>query len=229
MSLPAFIELDYARIFNKSASNSLEAQTMTQDTSKFETSTPHDMYLGIMSKNDDRDSEEERTYDLGEWIVREIDWDLYLDGYDNGSGVKELLLKWNITFRVKGNIYINADRMYVLNDKNKTGDSAISFIWFIADKDIIINSNVEHFEGWFFAKWAIRTIPSDKQLKIKGSVAAQEIDFQNRTYMGKNYDPNNPSTHEDSVVLEFDNRIYKRMPPLFYKSDNNAGIDIKEK
>lgn len=228
-NMPANITLDYFRIFNSYPATTIEAAAMTKAISKFEVATPHDLYLGIMSKNDDRDTEEERTYDLWEGIVREIDWDLYLDGYDNGNGVKELLLKWNITFRVKGNIYINADKLYVLNDKNKTGDSAISFIWFITDKDIIINSNVEHFEGWFFAKWAIRTIPSEKQLKIKGSVAAQEIDFQNRTYMWKNYDPNNPATHEDSVVLEFDNRIYKRMPPLFYKSDNNAGIDIKEK
>lgn len=228
-NMPANVTLDYFRIFNSYPSTTIEAAAMTKAISKFEVATPHDLYLGIMSKNDDRDTEEERTYDLWEGIVREIDWDLYLDGYDNGNGVKELLLKWNITFRVKGNIYINADKTYVLNDKNKTGDSAISFIWFITDKDIIINSNVEHIEGWFFAKWAIRTIPSEKQLKIKGSVAAQEIDFQNRTYMWKNYDPNNPATHEDSVVLEFDNRIYKRMPPLFYKSDNNAGIDIKEK
>lgn len=220
--------IDFFRVYHSILSDS-EVRAFGKPDQKSDINIPHDIALYAISKNDTSDSVEERTYDLGEGIVREVDGDLYLDGYDSGNGVKELLLKGNITFRVKGNIYINADKIYVLNDNSKQGDKAISYIGFIADKDIIINSNTTHFEGGYFAQGSVKTIPSDKQLKLKGSIAANEIDFQNRTYMGENYNPNDPKTHEDSVILEFDNRVYKRMPPLFYQTKDKKGIDIQER
>lgn len=223
------IGYDYIRYYSEALDVARDVLPKISEFSRVDANIHYDVALGLLSKNDTRDTTDERTYDLWEWIVREIDGDLYLDWLDNGNGVKELLLKGNITFRVKWNIYVNADRIYVLNDKNKTGDSSISYIWFISDNDIIINSNVEHMEGGYFARNAIKTISSETQLKVKGSLAAKEIDLQNRTYMWENYNANNPATHEDSVILEFDNRVYKRMPPLFYKSKTWAGIDIVEK
>jgi len=221
------MKLDYLRIYDDVLSDT-QIQLMSNPTSEFKYRLPHDIWLYILSKNSDIETLDERTYDLWEWIVREIDWDLYLDWYNSWNWYKELLMKWNITFHVKWNIYINADRLYVLNDNNKQWNTSISYIWFIADKDIIIWPNVTHLEWWYYAKWAIKTLPSEKQLKVKWLFSANEVDLQNRTYMWTNFNPNDWTWQEDSVIMEFDNRIYKRMPPLFYQSNDKKWIEIKE-
>lgn len=221
------MKLDYVRIYDDVLSQS-QVALLSNPTAQYMYRLPHDIGLYILSKNSDVDSLEERTYDLGEGIVREVDWDLYLDGYDSGNGLKELLLKGNITFHVKGNIYINADNVYVVNDALKEWDTALSYIGFVADKDIIIWANVRHLEWWYFAKWSIKAVPSSLKLEVKWLFAANEVDLQNRTYMGTNFNPNDGTGQEDSVVMEFDSRIYKRMPPLFYQSNDKKWIQIKE-
>ena len=79
-----------------------------------------------------------------------------------------------------------------------------------------------------------KTVFSNTQLKIYGLLAGNEVDLQNRVFMGANplaadyVACSALNTENCSFTIEFDNRIYKKMPPLFYKSNSKQGIKISE-
>lgn len=189
---------------------------------------PYDLWLHIISKDSNLDSLNQRTYDVWTNTIKEVDWDLILEWYDAGDWLKKLFLKWNATFRVKGNIIINADEVHVINDNSKTWTDAISYIWFITDNDIIIWANTKILHGWYFARGSIKTELSNLQLYVYGLLSWDEVDLQNRTYI-KNWQVCRTDNNKAcSVVIEFDKRLYKRMPPLFFKSNNQDWFSIKE-
>jgi hypothetical protein len=139
-----------------------------------------------------------------------------------------LILKWNSTFRTKWNIYVNADEVLVINDNTKTWDDAVSYIWFVSDNDIYIWKNVKVLQWWYYAKKSIKTELSKLPLKVFWLLSWNEVDLQNRVYLQKWQICSIIAKDNCSVILEFDKRIYKKMPPLFYSSNEWNGIKIIE-
>ena len=220
-------ELDYFRVYDKVLDNN-EIIEASKPVNEYTTRLPYDIAYFLISKSNDIETIAERTYDLGDGIIYEVEWDLMLNWYDAGDGIKRLILKWNSTFRVKWNIYINADEVLVINDNWKEWDDAISYIWFVTDNDIIIWKNVSFIQWWYFAKGSIKTELSRKQLKINWLLAWNEIDLQNRVYL-KPWEVCSIDQKENcSVVVEYDKRIYKKTPPLFYNNNNDQAIQIVE-
>lgn len=220
-------ELDYFRVYDKVLSQP-ELVNESRSINRYKTKLPYDIAFFMISKSSEIESLEERTYDLWEKIVYEVSGDLILNWYDTWDWIKRLILKWNSTFRVKWNIYINAEEVLVINDNTKEGDEALSYIWFVTDQNITIWKDVRFMQGWYYAKESIKTELSNKQLKVNWLLAWNEIDLQNRTYLQRWKICSADESENCSVILEYDKRIYKRMPPLFYENDDKSWIKITE-
>lgn len=221
------MELDFVRIYNTTL-NIQQIEEGSKAVNEYKYLLPYDIGFYMISKSSEVESVEERTYDLWVWKIHEVTGDLILQWYDSWDGVNRLILKWNSTFRVKWNIFINADEVLVVNDNSKEWDEAISYIWFVSDNDIIVSENVTYIQGWYYSKNSFKAELSKKQLVINWLLSGYETDFQNRIYLQKGQVCSEDEKENCSVVIEFDKRIYKRMPPLFFESDDNSWIEITE-
>ena len=221
------MEIDFIRMYD----SVLELPEIIEGSlpiTKYKYKLPYDLAFFMISKSNEVETVEERTYDLGDWIIYEVAWDLILDWYDDWDGITRLILKWNSTFRVKWDIIINANGVLVINDNTKEWDEALSYIWFVTDNDIIIWKDVQYMQGWYFSNNAIKTELSNVQLKVSWLLSGYEVDLQNRTYLQQGKVCSADEKDNCSVILEFDKRIYKRMPPLFYENDDKGWIQIVE-
>lgn len=222
------MEIDFIKFYDNQLKASEISNLYNSDTGKNSYRLPYDISFYMISKDADLETIEERTYDVWVWIIKEVDWDLILEWYDAWDGVKRLILKWNATFRVKWDIIINANEVLVINDNSKFWEDSISYIWFISDNDIIVAANTKLIQGWFFARNAIKMELSDVQLYVNGLLSWNEVDTQNRTFMKEDELCSTDNPDACSVVIEFDKRLYQKMPPLFYQSNNKDGFEIKE-